>query len=165
MLNIERTFNIEQLFKGVQTIYDYLYELKDEKYMKSKSLVISFVVSIAAFMEILDTTVTNVALTHIAGDLGAGMEESTWILTSYLVTNAIILPVSGWCSEKFGRKRYFIVCIVGFTIASFLCGIATSLPVLVFFRLIQGLEFHIGKSHADSWHPLPFCSDIVRSIL
>ena len=107
--------------------------------MKSKPLIISFVVSIAAFMEILDTTVTNVALTHIAGDLSAGMEESTWILTSYLVTNAIILPVSGWCSEKFGRKRYFIGCIAGFTLASFLCGIATSLPALVFFRLIQGL--------------------------
>ncbi len=107
--------------------------------MESKLLAVSFAASLPAFMEILDTTITNVALTHIAGDLSAGMEESTWILTSYLVTNAIILPVSGWCSEKFGRKRYLIGCILGFTLASFLCGIATSLPELVFFRLLQGL--------------------------
>lgn len=108
--------------------------------MLSKPLLISTVaVSLAAFMEILDTTIANVALTHIAGDLGASMEESTWVLTSYLVTNAIILPVSGWCSEKFGRKRYFIACIIGFTVASFLCGIATSLTTLIFFRLLQGL--------------------------
>jgi len=107
--------------------------------MTAKPFAVSFAVSLAAFMEILDTTITNVALTHIAGDLSASMEESTWILTSYLVTNAIILPVSGWCSERFGRKRYFIGCIVGFTIASFLCGIATSLPALLFFRSLQGI--------------------------
>lgn len=100
---------------------------------------VSLAVSLAAFMEILDTTITNVALTHIAGDLSAGMTESTWILTSYLVTNAIILPVSGWCSERFGRKRYFIGCIVGFTTASFLCGIASSLPALLLFRSLQGI--------------------------
>lgn len=107
--------------------------------MKSNPMLVSAAVSLAAFMEILDTTVANVALTHIAGDLSASMEESTWILTSYLVTNAIVLPVSGWCSGKLGRERYFTGCIVGFTIASFLCGIAPSLPLLVFFRLLQGL--------------------------
>lgn len=106
--------------------------------MGSNPLAVSFVVSLAAFMEILDTTITNVALMHIAGDLSAGMEESTWILTSYLVTNAIVLPMSGWCSAKWGRKRYFMGCILGFTLASFLCGVASSLPELVLFRLLQG---------------------------
>lgn len=107
--------------------------------MTANPFAVSLAVSLAAFMEILDTTITNVALTHIAGDLSAGMEESTWILTSYLVTNAIILPVSGWCSERFGRKKYFIGCIAGFTIASFLCGIAASLPALLLFRSLQGI--------------------------
>lgn len=96
-------------------------------------------VSLAAFMEILDTTIANVALTHIAGDLGASTEESTWILTSYLVTNAIVLPLSSWVSGRVGRKRFFICCILGFTLSSFLCGIASSLPLLVIFRLLQGL--------------------------
>lgn len=102
-------------------------------------LFISTAVSLAAFMEILDTTIANVALTHIAGSLGASMEESTWILTSYLITNAIVLPLSGWLSQLMGRKSFFLFCILGFTIASFLCGIATSLPILIIFRLLQGL--------------------------
>jgi DHA2 family multidrug resistance protein len=102
-------------------------------------LFISTAVSLAAFMEILDTTIANVALTHIAGSLGASMEESTWILTSYLITNAIVLPLSGWLSELMGRKSFFLFCILGFTITSFLCGIATTLPILIIFRLLQGL--------------------------
>lgn len=102
-------------------------------------LLVCTAVSLAAFMEILDTTIANVALTHIAGDLGAGTEESTWILTSYLVTNAIVLPLSGWLSERIGRKKFFLLSIVGFTLCSFLCGIANSLTILIVFRLLQGI--------------------------
>jgi len=95
-------------------------------------------VILATFMEVLDTSVANVALPHIAGNLSAGVDESTWVLTSYLVSNAIVLPLTGWFSTLFGRKRFFIACIVIFTLASLLCGLAPSLPLLVLFRVIQG---------------------------
>lgn len=100
---------------------------------------ITIAVSLATFMEVLDTTITNVSLSHIAGELGASPEESTWVLTSYLVANAIVLPISGWLADVIGRKRFFMMCIAGFTAASFACGAATSLPMLIFFRLVQGL--------------------------
>lgn len=100
---------------------------------------IAVVVSLATFMEVLDTTITNVSLSHIAGTLGASQDESTWVLTSYLVANGIILPLSGWLSGVFGRKRFFMGCIAGFTLASFACGSANSLGMLIVFRLIQGL--------------------------
>ena len=96
------------------------------------------VVSLATFMEVLDTTITNVSIRNIAGSLGAGQDESTWVLTSYLVANGIILPLSGWLSDMIGRKRFFISCIIGFTVASFFCGTATSLMGLILFRIIQG---------------------------
>jgi MFS transporter, DHA2 family, multidrug resistance protein len=99
---------------------------------------IAATVMIATFMEVLDTSVANVSLPHIAGNLSAGVDESTWVLTSYLVSNAIVLPLSGWFSSIFGRKRFFIACVVVFTISSFLCGMAPSLPMLVLFRVIQG---------------------------
>ena len=92
----------------------------------------------ATFMEVLDTTVVNVSLPHIAGDLSATIDESTWALTSYLVANAIILPLAGWLSNQFGRKRLLMLSVSGFTIASFLCGLAPSLPLLILFRVIQG---------------------------
>jgi len=101
--------------------------------------ILALIVSIATFMEVLDTTITNVSLTHIAGALGADQDQSTWVLTSYLVSNGIILPLSGWLSDYMGQKKFFLLCIAGFTIASFMCGAATSLGVLIFFRLIQGL--------------------------
>jgi DHA2 family multidrug resistance protein len=101
--------------------------------------IVAMVVSIAAFMEVLDTTITNVSLSHIAGNLAASQDESTWVLTSYLVANGIILPLSGWLSNVVGRKNFFMLCIGGFTAASFACGIANSLPMLIAFRLIQGL--------------------------
>ncbi len=97
------------------------------------------VVAIAAFMEVLDISIANVALQHIAGDLAASQSESTWILTSYLVTNAIVLPVSGWLSSVMGRKRFFTACIIGFSISSLACGLAPTLPLLITFRAIQGL--------------------------
>lgn len=100
---------------------------------------VSAAVSLAAFMEVLDTTIANVALSHIAGSLGASSEESTWVLTSYLVSNGIILPLSGWLAGLMGRKNFFIFCILGFTLTSFMCGIATSLPMLIVFRLLQGI--------------------------
>jgi MFS transporter, DHA2 family, multidrug resistance protein len=96
------------------------------------------VVALAAFMEVLDTSIANVALPHMAGNLGASNDESTWVLTSYLVSNAIVLPISGWIAGRFGRKRFFLACIVLFTLSSLLCGAAPSLGMLIVFRVIQG---------------------------
>jgi DHA2 family multidrug resistance protein len=89
-------------------------------------------------MEVLDTSIANVALPHIAGNLSAGSDESTWVLTSYLVSNAIVLPLSGWFSGLLGRKRFYMACVALFTLSSFLCGLAPSLGVLVLFRILQG---------------------------
>ncbi len=100
--------------------------------------IIAFTVMLAIFMEVLDTSVANVALPHIAGNLSAGVDESTWVLTSYLVSNAIVLPLTGWFSSIFGRKRFYMTCVAIFTISSLLCGLAPSLPLLVFFRILQG---------------------------
>ncbi|MBS0278134.1 MAG: DHA2 family efflux MFS transporter permease subunit [Proteobacteria bacterium] len=94
---------------------------------------------LATFMEVLDTSVANVALPHIAGSLSASVDESTWVLTSYLVANAIILPMSGWFSMLMGRKRYYMFCVALFTVASALCGLAPSLGFLILFRVLQGL--------------------------
>lgn len=101
---------------------------------------IAIVVSLAAFMEVLDTTIVNVALSHIGGNFAANQDESTWVLTSYLVANGIVLPLSGWLAGIMGRKNYFLLSIIGFTVTSFACGIAASLPMLVFFRVLQGLS-------------------------
>ncbi len=100
--------------------------------------VIAVTVTLATFMEVLDTSIANVALPHIAGNLSAGSDESTWVLTSYLVSNAIVLPLSGWLSSFFGRKRFYMACVAVFTVSSFLCGLAPSLGMLVFFRILQG---------------------------
>src|SRR5450432_4579244 len=83
-------------------------------------------VMLGTFMEVLDTTVVNVSLQHIAGDLSASTDEATWVLTSYLVSNAIVLPLTGWLSNQFGRRRFFMICITLFTLSSLLCGIAPS---------------------------------------
>ena len=100
--------------------------------------IIAAAVSLAAFMEVLDTSIANVALPHIAGGLAASNDESTWVLTSYLVSNAIVLPLSGWLVASLGRKRFFLICITFFTASSFLCGIAPSLGFLLLFRVMQG---------------------------
>ncbi len=100
--------------------------------------VIAVTVTLATFMEVLDTSIANVALPHIAGNLSAGADESTWVLTSYLVSNAIVLPLSGWFSGLIGRKRFYMACVAVFTVSSFLCGLAPSLGVLVIFRILQG---------------------------
>jgi DHA2 family multidrug resistance protein len=93
----------------------------------------------ATFMEVLDTSIANVSLPHIAGNLSVSQDESTWVLTSYLVSNAVILPISGWISTRIGRKRFYMMCVSLFTISSFLCGIAPSLGALIFFRILQGI--------------------------
>ena len=95
-------------------------------------------VMFATFMEVLDTTVVNVSLPHIAGSLSASIEEATWALTSYLVANAVILPMTGWLASMFGRKRLLMLSVIGFTAASFLCGLAPTLGSLIFFRVVQG---------------------------
>lgn len=100
--------------------------------------IIAVAVMLGTFMEVLDTTVVNVSLPHIAGNLSASVDEATWVLTSYLVSNAIVLPMTGWLSNHFGRKRVLMTSIAGFTIASVACGMAPSLPFLIIFRVIQG---------------------------
>lgn len=105
---------------------------------KGNPWAIVIVVTLAAFMEILDTTIVNVALPHIAGNLSVSYDESTWALTSYLLANGVVLTISGWLSSLIGRKRYFVICVFMFTVCSFLCGAATSLGQLVTFRLLQG---------------------------
>jgi DHA2 family multidrug resistance protein len=99
---------------------------------------IAITVMLGTFMEVLDTSIANVALPHIAGNLSAGVDEGTWVLTSYLVSNAIILPLSGWFGSIFGRKRFFMGCVALFVVSSALCGFAPSLGWLVFFRILQG---------------------------
>src|SRR5580693_44183 len=101
--------------------------------------VIAVTVTLATFMEVLDTSIANVALPHISGNLSAGADESTWVLTSYLVSNAIVLPLSGWFSSLIGRKRFYMSCVALFTVSSFLCGLAPSLGILVLCRILQGV--------------------------
>jgi DHA2 family multidrug resistance protein len=99
---------------------------------------VALTVTLATFMEVLDTSIANVALPHIAGTLGASQEEATWVLTSYLVSSAIVLPISGWLSNRFGRKRFYMTCVALFTVCSMMCGLAQSLPVLIIARILQG---------------------------
>ena len=96
-------------------------------------------VMLATFMEVLDTTVVNVSIPHISGNLSASVDEGTWVITSYLVSNAIVLPMSGWLASYFGRRRVLLFCVAGFSITSLLCGLATSLDALIFFRILQGV--------------------------
>ena len=119
---------------------------------------IAMTVALAAFMEVLDTSIANVALPHIAGNLGASTDEGTWVLTSYLVSNAIVLPMGGWASSVLGRRNFFVLCIIIFTVSSFLCGAALSLPMLLVFRVLQGaggggLQPMAQAIMADSFEP------------
>src|SRR5216117_1144416 len=100
---------------------------------------VALAVVIPTFMEVLDTTIANVALRHIAGGLSAAVTDSEWVITSYLAANAIVLPISGWLSSRLGRRNYFLLSIAIFTLASALCGLATSLWQMILFRVIQGL--------------------------
>src|SRR5271167_2668466 len=104
----------------------------------SNPWLVAIAVMLATFMEVLDTSIAAVALPYIAGSVSATNDEATWVLTSYLVANAIVLPASGWFAQKFGRKNFLVVCIVIFTVASFACGAATSLPMILIARAVQG---------------------------
>jgi MFS transporter, DHA2 family, multidrug resistance protein len=106
---------------------------------KHNPWLIALTVTLATFMEVLDTSIANVALPHVAGTLGASQEEATWVLTSYLVSSAIVLPISGWLSTRFGRKRFYMTCVALFTCCSLLCGLAPTLPLLILARILQGL--------------------------
>src|ERR1019366_8710925 len=97
--------------------------------------IIALTVMLATFMEVLDTSVANVALPHIAGTLSSTVDEATWVLTSYLVSNAIVLPLSGWFSSLIGRKRFYMTCVALFTVSSMLCGLAPSLTILILCRI------------------------------
>src|SRR5512132_2370301 len=99
--------------------------------------VVAIAVMFATFMEVLDTTVVNVSLPHVAGSLSSTVNEATWALTSYLVSNAIILPMGGWFSSLIGRKRFYMICVALFTVSSALCGLAPSLEMLILFRVLQ----------------------------
>ena len=99
---------------------------------------IAIAVMSSAIMEVLDTSVVNVSLPHIAGNLSSTVDEATWVLTSYLVANAVILPLTGWLANYFGRKKLLITVVTGFTVSSVLCGLAPNLPLQVFFRVLQG---------------------------
>ena len=111
---------------------------QDVWHPKYNPWLIAVVVAMAAFMEVLDTSIANVALPYIAGNLGASNDQSTWVLTSYLVSNAIVLPISGWLAGAIGRKRFFMACLGVFTVSSLLCAVAPSLGLLLFFRVLQG---------------------------
>jgi DHA2 family multidrug resistance protein len=100
---------------------------------------IAVVVSLATFMEVLDTTIANVSLLHIAGGLGASQDEATWILTSYLISNAIVLPISGWLATLIGRKRFYMICVALFTGSSFMCALSPNLATMILFRVLQGI--------------------------
>jgi DHA2 family multidrug resistance protein len=125
---------------------------------KTNPWIIAATVALAAFMEVLDTSIANVALPHIAGSLGASQDQSTWVLTSYLVANAIVLPMGAWAASVIGRKNFFMLCITIFTVSSFLCGIAPSLGLLLLFRVFQGaggggLQPMAQAIMADSFEP------------
>src|SRR5262249_43966531 len=105
---------------------------------KDNPWLIAVVVALGAFMEVLDTSIANVALPYMAGSLAAGNEQSTWVLTSYLVSNAIVLPISGWLAVAVGRKRFFMICLAIFTVSSLFFGFAPSLGFLLLFRVLQG---------------------------
>jgi DHA2 family multidrug resistance protein len=126
------------LYGGTISRREPRFRKRDLAHVHVNPWLIAITVSLATFMEVMDTSIANVALRHIAGSLAAGQSQSTWVLTSYLVSNAIILPISGWLASVMGRKRFYMTCVALFTISSFLCGIAPSLGMLLFFRVLQG---------------------------
>ena len=95
---------------------------------------VAVIIALPVFLEVLDTTIANVSLRNIAGSLGAGQSDSNWVITSYLVANAVILPLSGWLGDVLGRKKFFILCVLLFTVANLFCGLSTSLPALIFWN-------------------------------
>lgn len=119
-----------------------------------KKWMIAITVMLPTLMVVVDTSVVNVALAHIRGSLSAGIDEATWSITSYLAANAVVIPMTGWLSRLFGRKRYFVASIVLFTVSSLFCGLAWNIESLVFFRVLQG-----AAGEASSPSPSPFFSN------
>src|SRR5688500_6348902 len=119
---------------------------------------ITFTVMVVAFMQILDTSVTNVILPHLQGSLSAGLDEVSWVITSYLAANAVVIPASGWLAGMFGRKKFFLICSVVFVVSSFASGIAPDLTTLIIARILQGLGGGpiIPLSQAILWEIFPF---------
>ena len=107
-------------------------------HVKVNPWLIAMTVSLATFMEVMDISIANVALRHIAGSVGADESQSTWVLTSYLISNAVVVPISGWLASVMGRKRFYMLCVALFTLGSFLCGIAPTLGILLACRILQG---------------------------
>src|SRR5437870_1691040 len=112
---------------------------QSQKAHQTNPWLVALTVSMATFMEVMDTSIANVSLRHIAGSVGADQSESTWVLTSYLVSNAIVVPASGWLSSVLGRKRFYMTCVAIFTASSFACGIAPTLGILLLCRVLQGI--------------------------
>src|SRR6201998_2901784 len=110
-----------------------------ERTSEANPWLIAITATLATFMELLSTAIANVSLPHIAGGLATSYDESTWVLTSYLVANAVVLPLSAWLSRVFGRKNYYMTCVALFTVSSLMCGLAPSLGLLIFFRVLQGI--------------------------
>jgi MFS transporter, DHA2 family, multidrug resistance protein len=132
-------------------------ETDDGELTPSRKWLVTFSVMVVAIMQVLDTSVTNVALPHMQGSLSASVEEVAWVITSYLAANAVIIPATGWLTAYFGRRRFFLVCTVLFTVSSFLSGIAPNLQVLVLMRVLQGLGGGpvIPMSQAILWEIFP----------
>ena len=117
---------------------------------------VAVIVSIATFMVVLDTAIANVSLRYIAGSLAASVDESTWVVTTYLIANAVVLPASGWLSNVVGRKRFYMMCVALFTISSLLCGLATNLPMLIICRILQGSAAAACRPANRRSSPIPF---------
>src|SRR6195256_888281 len=118
---------------------DALYHMIDSQISPTRRWAITLSVMMVTVMQVLDTSVTNVALPHMQGSLSAGLEEMSWVITSFLAANAIVIPATGWLSNRFGRRKFFLICTVIFTVSSFLSGIAPTLEFLVAMRVLQGL--------------------------
>src|SRR2546430_2926492 len=131
--------------------------MSDSQISPARRWAITFSVMMVTVMQVLDTSVTNVALPHMQGSLSAGLEEMSWVITSYLAANAVIIPATGWLSARFGRQRFFLICTVLFTVSSFLSGIAPNLEFLVTMRVLQGLGGGpvIPMAQAIMWEIFP----------
>src|SRR5882672_9994065 len=136
---------------------DALYHMTDSQISPTRRWAITLSVMMVTVMQVLDTSVTNVALPHMQGSMSAGIEEMSWVVTSYLAANAVAIPATGWLSARFGRRRFFLICTVLFTVSSFLSGIAPNLETLVLMRVLQGLGGGpvIPMSQAILWEIFP----------
>src|SRR6204780_3465545 len=156
-----KTISKPEIAHVEQTVADIATQFDNKPLPEAKTFnpwIVAVVVTIGTFMEVLDTSIANVALPHIAGSLSASLDEGSWVLTSYLVANAVVLPISGWLSSILGRKNYFLLSFFLFSIFSFACVLAPTLGMLVLFRVAQGLaggglQPSVQAILADSFSP------------